>query len=108
MPDGLMEIALVFSAFSFLDTCAFLGTSHLHSWREGGSSVLWICVSACVSSQGVLVPCVCVCVAGWINITSLADTLLPSRNWVNQMLVSLGREPSELGGLLGDELLVTV
>ena len=52
--------------------------------------------------------CVCVCVAGWINVTSLADTFLPSRKWVNQMLISLGREPSELCGLLRDELLVTV
>ena len=116
MPDGLMEIALiVFSAlFSlcFLDTGAFLETSHLHSGREGGRSVLWVCVSACVSFQRVLVPhlcvCVCVCVAGWINVTSLADTFLPSRKWVNQMLVSLGREPSELCGLLGGELLVTL
>jgi len=122
MPDGLMEIALnVFSAlFSlcFLDTGAFLETSHLHSGREGGRSVLWVCVSACVSFQGVLVPhlcvcvsvcvCVCVCVAGWINVTSLADTFLPSRKWVNQVLVSLGKEPSELCGLLRGELLVTV
>ena len=114
MPGGLLEVALiVFSAFSFLcflDTCAFLETSHLHSGREGGRSVLWVCVSVCVSFEGVLVPCVCVWGggAGWINVTSLADTLLPSRNWVNQMLVSLGREPSELRGLLEDELLVTV
>ena len=118
MPEGLMEIALiVFSALSslcFLDMCAFLETSHLHSGREGGRSVLWVYVSACVSFQGVLVPrlcvcvCVCVCVAGGINITSLADTFLPSRKWVNQMLASLGRKPSELCGLLGDELLVTV
>ena len=67
MPDGLMEIALnVFSAlFSlcFLDTGAFLETSHLHSGREGGRSVLWVCVSACVSFQGVLVPHLCVCVS---------------------------------------------
>ena len=66
MPDGLMEIALiVFSALSslcFLDMCAFLETSHLHSGREGGRSVLWVCVPACVSFQGVLVPRLCVCV----------------------------------------------
>ena len=73
MPDGLMEIALiVFSAlFSlcFLDTGAFLETSHLHSGREGGRSVLWVCVSACVSFQRVLVPhlCVCVCVCSRVD-----------------------------------------
>ena len=84
--------------------------------REGGREVspLGLCVCMCFFPGSVGAPfvcvcvCVCVCVAGGINITSLADTFLPSRKWMNQMLASLGRKPSELCGLLGDELLVTV
>ena len=77
MPDGLMEIALivfsVLSSLCFLDMCAFLETSHLHSGREGGRSVLWVCVSACVSFQGVLVPRLCVCVCVCVCVCSRGD-----------------------------------